>query len=161
MSRLGVWAQAASSVRGRSDPAELLRYHGRYQIVEGRVTRVAQLRGLIYLNFGSFRRHAFFASLRDADRAVLGGHAREPKGLEGRHVRLRGWIERRRDRPAIDLSAAGMIEVSSQPRRRATAPVAHQPYVHAAERLNNSSGVPASSTAMPRSEPIPAYAIVE
>jgi endonuclease YncB( thermonuclease family) len=109
--RAGLWAQAAYAVREAGRPAELLRYRGRFQIVEGRVARVAQVRGLIYLNFGSFRRRAFFASLRDGDRALLGEHARNPQGLKGRLVRVRGWIERRRDRPAIDLSAAGLIEV--------------------------------------------------
>ena len=109
--RTGVWAQAAYAVRAADDPAELLRYHARFQVVEGRVARVAQVRGFIYLNFGSFRRRAFFASLRDADRAVLGEHARDPKGLEGRVVRVRGWIERRGNAPNINLSSAGLIEI--------------------------------------------------
>ncbi len=110
--RTGVWAEAAYAVRAADDPAELLRYHARFQVVEGRIVRVAQVRGFVYLNFGSFRRRAFFVSLRDADRAVLGQHARNPKGLEGRVVRVRGWIERRRGRPAVDLSAAGLLEVA-------------------------------------------------
>jgi endonuclease YncB( thermonuclease family) len=113
--RSGMWAEAAYAVRAADDPAELLRYHARFQVVEGRVARVGQVRGSIYLNFGSFRRRAFFASLRDADRGVLGEHARNPKGLEGSVLRVRGWIERRRGRPAINLSAAGMIEVLSKP----------------------------------------------
>ncbi len=79
---------------------------------------MAQVRGFIYLNFGSFRRRAFFASLRDADRAVLGEHARDPKGLEGRVVRVRGWIERRGNAPNINLSGAGLIEIIDTGRRR-------------------------------------------
>ncbi len=88
-----------------------MRYHARFQIVEGKVARVAQVRGLIYLNFDRYRRQAFFVSLREQDRGMLGGHAANPKALEGRMVRVRGWIERRGDAPTIDLSSAGLIEV--------------------------------------------------
>ncbi len=109
--RRGLWAEATYYPRDADDAADLLRYHARFQIVEGKVVRVAQVRGLIYLNFGSYRRQAFFVSLREQDRDMLGGHAGNPKALEGRMVRVRGWIERRRGRPAIDLSAAGLIEV--------------------------------------------------
>jgi Staphylococcal nuclease homologue len=109
--RGGLWAEAAYAVRQAGDAAELLRYHTRFQIVEGKVTRVARVRGVIYLNFGRNWRRAFSASLRDADRAMLGDYAGNPKGLEGRTVRVRGWIERRRERPAIDLSTAGLLEV--------------------------------------------------
>ena len=73
--------------------------------------RVAQVRGLIYLNFGSYRRQAFFVSLREQDRGMLGDHAGNPKALEGRIVRVRGWIERRGNAPTINLSSAGLIEV--------------------------------------------------
>lgn len=112
---IGLWAEAAYAIHDVRNPAALLRHHGRFQIVEGKVARVAQVRGLIYLNFGSFRRRAFFAVLRDGDRALPDAYVQDPKGLEGRMVRVRGWIERRQHRPAIDLSAAGMIEVLSGP----------------------------------------------
>ena len=49
-----------------------------------------------------------------ADRALLGDSADNPKALEGKVVRVRGWIERRSgafDGPVIDLSAGGLIEV--------------------------------------------------
>ena len=45
---------------------------------------------------------------------MLGNNADNPKALEGKVVRVRGWIERRGGAfagPVIDLSAGGLIEV--------------------------------------------------
>ena len=103
----GLWAEAAYQVRQADRPAELLRYRTTFQIVEGRIARVAFVRGVIHLNFDRNWRRAFSVSLRNADRGLLGVSAGDPKGLEGRHVRVRGWIERRgRARPSIFPAAA-------------------------------------------------------
>jgi micrococcal nuclease len=109
--RRGLWLEAAYQPRDADDAAGLLRYHARFQVVEGRIVRAAQVRGLVYLSFGGHRRQAFYALLRIEDRAVLGEYAANPKGLEGRMVRVRGWIERRGNTPTINLSSAGLIEV--------------------------------------------------
>ena len=106
--RLGLWADAAYSVRSAEAPLELSRYRGTFQIVEGRIDRVAQARGTIYVNFGK-RRSAFAVSLRRGDRAILGASV-EPKALDGKRVQVRGWIEQRQG-PIINLSVAGLIEV--------------------------------------------------
>ena len=45
---------------------------------------------------------------------VLGSHAGNPRSLEGRTARVRGWIAQRGGAPVIDLSAAGGIEVLGQ-----------------------------------------------
>jgi len=50
---------------------------------------------------------------------LLGVFAGDPKALEGRHVRVRGWIDQHRAAPGIDLSAAGGIEVLDQPATQA------------------------------------------
>jgi endonuclease YncB( thermonuclease family) len=106
----GLWAEAAYSIRPADRPNELLRLGGTFQVVEGRIVRVALVRGTIYLNFGRSWRRGFSASLRRGDSALLGEHAGNPKALEGRVVRVRGWIERRGG-PSIDLSAGGLFEV--------------------------------------------------
>ena len=108
--RRGLWADAAYRIRPAGARLELTRYVSTFQLVEGRIVRVALLRGVIYLNFGRSRR-AFAVSLRRPDRgALLGAHASDPKALEGKRVRVRGWIERRRHGPIIDLSTAGLLE---------------------------------------------------
>jgi endonuclease YncB( thermonuclease family) len=106
----GLWADAAYQIRAPDRPSELLRYRTTFQIVEGRIVRVAQVRGVIYLNFDRNWRQGFAISLRRDDRNLLGDYAGNPAGLEGRSVRVRGWIEHCSG-PVIDLSSAGEIEV--------------------------------------------------
>jgi endonuclease YncB( thermonuclease family) len=109
--RRGLWADAAYQVRQADKTGELLRYRATFQVVEGEVVRVGQTREAIYLNFGRDWRNTFSASLRRDDSALLGAHASRPKALEGRAVRVRGWILDRGGAPAIDLSQGGFIEV--------------------------------------------------
>jgi micrococcal nuclease len=105
----GLWADAAYGIR-QATPSRLGRHHSTFQVIEGRIVRVAQVRGTIYLNFGRNWRRAFSVSLRRGDHDLLGDAARDPSALEGTQVRVRGWIEQRRA-PTIDVSAAGVIEV--------------------------------------------------
>jgi hypothetical protein len=77
---------------------------------------VAVVRGFIYLNFDRNWRLGFSASLRQDDRALLGDHAAKPKGLEGKQVRIRGWIEQRARAPVVNLSSAGLIEFTDTDR---------------------------------------------
>ena len=110
--RLGLWADAAYQVRPADKPSELLRYRATFQIVEGVVVLVGQTRGSLYLNFDHNWRHGFSVSLRRDDASLLGAaYAGNPKALEGRSVRVRGWIAQRGAAPVIDVSAGGLVEV--------------------------------------------------
>ena len=113
--RLGLWADAAYQVRPADKPSELLRYRATFQLVEGKIVRVGQTRGTIYLNFDRNWRRGFSVSLRRDDSGLLAAFASDPKALEGRSVRVRGWIEQRGSAPAIDLSSAGLIEIVPVP----------------------------------------------
>jgi hypothetical protein len=106
-----LWAQAAYQVRAADEVAELLRYRTTFQVIEGGVVRVGLTSGTIYLNFDRDWRRSFSASLRRDSAALLGTYAMDPRGLEGRNVRVRGWIEQRGGVPVIDLSSAGAVEV--------------------------------------------------
>jgi endonuclease YncB( thermonuclease family) len=108
--RRGLWAEAAYAVKRADQSSVLSRQRGTFQVVTGQIVRVAQTRGTIYLNFDADRRRTFAVSLRRSDSALLGAYAADPKALEGRLVRVRGWIEQR-NAPIIDLSVAGLIEV--------------------------------------------------
>jgi micrococcal nuclease len=114
LARRGLWAEGAYQVRSADLPRELSRYRGTFQVVEGQVASVMQGRGSIYLNFGDGRRGAFAVSLRRGDRALLGSYAADPALLEGKLMRVRGWLEERSG-PAINLSSAGLIEVLHDP----------------------------------------------
>jgi len=111
--RRGLWADAAYQVRPADKPAELLRYRSTFQVVEGRIVRVSQTRDTIYLNFDRDWRRGFSASLRRDDSDLLGAYERNPKGLEGSTVRVRGWIGERGGMPVIDLSVGGLLEIAS------------------------------------------------
>lgn len=111
----GLWSDAAYQVRRAEVAKELSRYRATFQVVEGRIARVALVRDVIHLNFDRNWRRQFSVSLRGADRALLGAFASAPKALEGRWVRARGWIEVRKDAPMIDLSSSGHIEVMTNP----------------------------------------------
>lgn len=108
----GLWAEAAYQVRPAHKPAELLRYRATFQVVEGRIVRVSQTRGTVYLNFDRNWRQGFSVSLRRDDSALLDAYASNPRGLEGRTVRVRGWIAQRGRAPVIDLSSGGLLEVT-------------------------------------------------
>jgi len=115
--RRGLWADAAYQVRSGYRPSELARYRGTFQVVEGRIERVAQGRGgTVYLNFEKDWRRAFAVSLRRGDREALGADAAgDAKALEGKLVRARGWIEQLGHGPTIDLSTAGLVELLDGP----------------------------------------------
>jgi endonuclease YncB( thermonuclease family) len=108
--RRGLWADAAYAIKAASRPAELARYRSTFQVVEGTIAGAAQVRGAIYLNFGTDWRRSFSASLRRNDRSLLGAYAGDPKAMAGKQVRVRGWLEPRAA-PAIDLSKGGSIEL--------------------------------------------------
>jgi hypothetical protein len=114
--RRGLWANAAYQIRPGDRASEITRYRSTFQVVEGRIERVGQGRGgIVYLNFDKDWRRAFAVSLRLGDRALLGENAGDAKALEGRLVRVRGWIEQHGHGPTIELSTAGLIEVLDQP----------------------------------------------
>ena len=126
--RRGLWTAAAYQVQHADSPAELVHYRATFQLVEGQVVRAAQARGgAVYLNFAGDWRKALSVALQRKDASLLGVFARDVKGLEGKTVRVRGWVEQRERGPLIDLSVAGDLAViegrhdsvhSPAPRRR-------------------------------------------
>ena len=62
------------------------------------------------LNFGSNHREDFTANIRPADRKVIEQTGLDLKSLEGRRVRIRGWIEWRGG-PAIEVHDRSQIDV--------------------------------------------------
>jgi micrococcal nuclease len=108
--RLGLWDHAAYQIRSAERPRELLRWRSSFQIVEGRVVRVASVRGQLYLNFGDDWRQDFTAGVRSSERRHFEAVHRDLRALEGQRVRVRGWIERRAG-PAIDVRHPSQIEI--------------------------------------------------
>lgn len=116
---LGLWRNPAYAVARAEATRELLRRRNTYQIVEGTVAVVANVRGHVYLNFGADWRDDFTAGIATAhkDRDWL----EELRGLTGRRVRVRGWIERQNG-PFIAVSDRSQIEILDAAPSTAAAP---------------------------------------
>lgn len=110
----GMWANSYQFVRNSDQVRELLAARGRFILVEGRVHTVAERGGRAYLNFGRDWRRDFTAS---APPGLLRRNAEAVtflRSLEGRGVRVRGWLERRNG-PYIEIASLADIEVLEEP----------------------------------------------
>jgi endonuclease YncB( thermonuclease family) len=107
--RAGLWSNPAYAIRSARETRTLSALTGTFQIVEGWVASTGGTRRELFLNFGRDWRWDFTAALdlrrlpdREATIARL-------KALEGRFVRVRGWIEKRNG-PFIELAAPEVVE---------------------------------------------------
>lgn len=107
---LGLWATDYGSIRKADRPDRLAGEIGRFVIVEGRVISVGERPRRTYLNFGTYWGNDFTVFV---DRADLDGFATAETGLgglDGRNIRVRGWI--REDRgPAIHMTRPEQLEL--------------------------------------------------
>lgn len=108
--RLGLWAHASYEVRSADKYRELLRFRSTYQLVEGRAITVSDVRRQIYLNFGINWREDFTVTVRPRHRRAFDDAQFDFKALEGRRIRVRGWIERRGG-PLIEVYHPAQIEI--------------------------------------------------
>jgi len=74
------------------------------------VQDVAESRGRIYLNFGQDWRTDFTAAIAASDRDSFTGSDIKLPDLDGRVIRVRGWLERRNG-PMIDVTHPEQIEL--------------------------------------------------
>lgn len=109
----GLWSNPAYRIRWADLPPRLMRLRNTFQLVEGRVHKVALTRGRIYVNFGADWRSDFTAGARRAASAFDRNAIARLQAFEGRRVRVRGWIERRNG-PYIELAHPLQIEAVSE-----------------------------------------------
>lgn len=108
---IGIWANAAYFERAAYRTRELLRLRGTFQIVSGRVRKVSEMKSAIYLNFGSEWKNDFTAGIRSVSGALEEpAFAAKVRALEGKRVRVRGWIDRRNG-PYIEIAHPSELEV--------------------------------------------------
>jgi endonuclease YncB( thermonuclease family) len=105
----GLWKLSVYRPRDARKTFELLRLRSTFQIVEGTVDSVANVRGVIYLNFGPDWRTDFTAFLPSAVVSSAFGSADALMALRGRKIRVRGWI-RQRNGPQIEVAHRAEIE---------------------------------------------------
>jgi endonuclease YncB( thermonuclease family) len=107
---LGLWSDPYYGVRAAEQPAGIARQQGRFTIVEGNVLSVRERGGTIYVNFGRRWSEDFTVTIAKRNERVFASAGLEPKRLQGRRVRVRGWIEARGG-PVIEAVRPEQIEV--------------------------------------------------
>ncbi|MEM9355697.1 MAG: thermonuclease family protein [Pseudomonadota bacterium] len=113
--RLGLWSGAGYAIRRADKPFELLRYRSTFQIVEGRVRAIAQVRSKIFVNFGRQWKRDFTIGVRRRFAKKLRVAGLKLEQLKGRKIRVRGWIERRGG-PYIELRKSEQISLVPNPK---------------------------------------------
>ena len=103
----GIWAHPFYRIRRIE---ETPRHLDSFQLVEGRVLKAARVGRNGFLNFGMDWRSDFTISVGSAARRMLAKKGYEFSGLEGRLIRVRGWLKLRNG-PMIVLTHPEQIEV--------------------------------------------------
>jgi len=107
--RRGIWADPFYRVL---TPDEAGRHLDTFQLVEGKVQNVAVVRGRAYLNFGADWRTDFTIAIEPGDMRAFRDAGVDPRKLEGRRVRVRGWLKSMNG-PMIQATHPEQIEILS------------------------------------------------
>jgi endonuclease YncB( thermonuclease family) len=110
-SKLGLWSEPYYDVIEARNAPHLLAARGRFSVVEGKVLSVRESGGTIYLNFGRRWSDALTVTISKRHERIFSGAGLSVNRLEGRTVRIRGWIEERNG-PRIEASRPEQIEVA-------------------------------------------------
>ena len=105
--RRGIWDHPFYAVRA-AEPPEL--EIDRFELVEGLVVAVAIVRKRAYLNFGPDWKSDFTVSIAPRDRLLFEREGIDLEALEGRVVRVRGWVKSWNG-PMIEVTHPEQIEV--------------------------------------------------
>jgi endonuclease YncB( thermonuclease family) len=108
-SKRGIWAQT-NVIKNAESPGDILADVGRFGVVEGRVLSVRQAGTVTYVNFGRRWTEDFAVTVSRRMMAAFETAGVMLKSLERRHIRVRGWIERRGG-PRIEALGVWQIEV--------------------------------------------------
>jgi micrococcal nuclease len=104
--RRGIWRHPFYYIR---DAKDLSGDVGGFHVVEGTVRAVATVRGWAYVNFGEDWKTDFTVSVGSTAARLFRETGFDLKALEGRRVRVRGWIDSRNG-PMIEASHPEQIE---------------------------------------------------
>src|SRR5205085_6890436 len=93
--KLGLWADPYYVIVRAESGAELLAERGRFTVAEGKVLSVRESGGTIYMNFGRRWSDALTVTILKRHERIFAGAGVQPKALENRRLRVRGWVEER------------------------------------------------------------------
>ena len=105
--RLGIWRNPFYRIRKAED---VWRDIGSFQLVEGTVQTVAVQRKYTYVNFGANWRTDFTVAVPSRHRKTFEASGFDLTALQGRTVRVRGWIKSRNG-PMIEATHPEQIEI--------------------------------------------------
>jgi endonuclease YncB( thermonuclease family) len=108
---LGLWAEPHYVVMGAEGAAELLAERGHFTVVEGKVLSVRESGGTIYMNFGRRWSQALTVTILKRHERIFTSAGLQPKMLENRRLRVRGWVEERNG-PRIEATHPEQIEIA-------------------------------------------------
>jgi endonuclease YncB( thermonuclease family) len=108
--KLGLWSDPYYEIKSAENPTDLLARQSLFTLVEGKVISVRESRGTTYVNFGRRWTEDFTAFLSKQNEKLFVGAGLDPKKLENRRIRVRGWIEVRSG-PWIELTRPEQIEI--------------------------------------------------
>lgn len=105
----GIWTNDYYALR---DPTAILQpqFQDRYEIIQGKVAEVAEVKKTFYLNFGNDWRRDFTAVIPLSSRRLFTEAKIKPPDLVGKTVRVRGWIENKNG-PSITLTHPEQLEI--------------------------------------------------
>ncbi len=107
----GVWNDDARKSMRAENPAALTMARGKFAVIEGKVISVRESSGTIYVNFGRRWSEDFTVTILKRNARTFTDAGIEPKRLEGRNVRVRGFIEERGG-PWIEAAMPQQIEIA-------------------------------------------------
>jgi endonuclease YncB( thermonuclease family) len=111
--KLGLWGEPYYAIMAAESFAELVAERGHFTVVEGKVLSVRESGGTIYMNFGRRWSQALTVTILKRNERIFAVAGLEPKKLENRRVRVRGWIEERNG-PRIEASRPEQIEIAER-----------------------------------------------
>ncbi|HEY6022682.1 MAG TPA: thermonuclease family protein [Pseudolabrys sp.] len=108
--RRGIWSDPNFAPLQSENLTGIEAARGQFALVEGNVLSVRESGATIYLNFGRRWTHDFTVTILKRHRRQFSAAGIDPKLLEGRPIRVRGWIEQRNG-PVIEAGAPEQIEL--------------------------------------------------
>jgi endonuclease YncB( thermonuclease family) len=106
----GLWAHPNFAPLPSHDVTRIMAVRGQFALVEGKVLSVRESGATIYVNFGRRWTQDFAVTILKRHRREFAEANIDPKELEGRRIRVRGWVEQRRG-PIMEASVPEQIEV--------------------------------------------------
>ncbi len=93
--RRGLWADPNFAPLRSDNLDRLAAEKGHFALVEGKVLSVRESGATIYVNFGRRWTRDFTVTIFKRQQRTFAAAGVDPKRLEGRRIRVRGWIEQR------------------------------------------------------------------